>query len=84
MAVQLTPAQRELLECSPHDLDLDERIVSLLESRGIFTIEQLLRQRKEQLLAIPSLGAITLGTIMKRLAAHGFVETKSEGATYGK
>ncbi len=74
----LTKEMRELLKRSPHDLELDERIVNQLERAGIFTIEMLLHKTEAEIRALPNLGDKAMTAIFSKLAERGFVRRGPE------
>ena len=60
------------LELSLSEIDLAVRTVNCLEDQRIFTVQDLLSRKPEQLLEIPNLGEKTLETIYEALEKIGF------------
>jgi DNA-directed RNA polymerase subunit alpha len=67
-----TQDKDDRLELSLAETDLGVRTVNALEEERIFTVQDLLRCKPEQLLAIPNLGEKTLETIFAVLEKMGF------------
>lgn len=63
---------REKLSLGIAELGLSVRTVNCLEQRGIFTVNDLLRRRREQLLGIKNFGEKTLREVYQALSRLGF------------
>jgi DNA-directed RNA polymerase subunit alpha len=60
------------LEMSTAEIGLSVRTTNCLEDRGIFTVEDLLRSTREELLSISNFGEKTLEEVYKALEGIGF------------
>lgn len=60
------------LEMSTAEIGLTVRTTNCLEERGIFTVRDLLRCTREQLLGIANFGEKTLDEVYRSLEAIGF------------
>lgn len=63
----------ERLSMSTAEIGLSVRTTNCLEERGIFTVEDLLRSKPEDLLSISNFGEKTLEEVYKALESVGFV-----------
>ena len=63
---------RERLEMSTAEIGLTVRTTNCLEERGIFTVNDLLHGRPEELLSISNFGEKTLEEVYKALESIGF------------
>jgi len=61
------------LEMSTAEIGLSVRTTNCLEERGIFTVEDLLRCTRDDLLSISNFGEKTLEEVYKALEGIGFV-----------
>jgi DNA-directed RNA polymerase subunit alpha len=67
----------ERLGMSTAEIGLSVRTTNCLEERGIFSVEDLLRSKPEDLLSISNFGEKTLEEVYKALEGVGFLrETK--------
>lgn len=64
--------QASKLEMSTAEIGLSVRTTNCLEERGIFTVEQLLRCTRKELLSISNFGEKTLDEVYKALEKIGF------------
>ena len=64
--------RKERLEMSTAEIGLTVRTTNCLEERGIFTVEDLLKCRPEDLLSISNFGEKTLDEVYQALEAIGF------------
>jgi len=60
------------LEMSTAEIGLTVRTTNCLEERGIFTVEDLLKSTRDDLLAISNFGEKTLEEVYKALESVGF------------
>ena len=60
------------LEMSTAELGLNVRTTNCLEERGIFTVRDLLRSTREELLSISNFGEKTLDEVYQALEGIGF------------
>jgi DNA-directed RNA polymerase subunit alpha len=60
------------LEMSTAEIGLTVRTTNCLEERGIFTVQDLLNSKREDLLAISNFGEKTLEEVYKALEGIGF------------
>ena len=63
---------REKLQMSTAEIGLAVRTTNCLEERGVFTVDDLLNCRKEDLLSISNFGEKTLEEVYKALESIGF------------
>lgn len=63
----------ERLTMSTAEIGLSVRTTNCLEERGIFTVEDLLRSKPEDLLSISNFGDKTLEEVYKALESVGFL-----------
>jgi len=63
---------REKLQMSTAEIGLAVRTTNCLEERGVFTVDDLLNCRKEDLLSISNFGEKTLEEVYKALEGIGF------------
>ena len=66
------------LEMSTAEIGLTVRTTNCLEERGIFTVEDLLKCTRENLLNISNFGEKTLEEVYKSLEDIGFHRTSSQ------
>lgn len=62
----------EKLDLSTAEIGLTVRTTNCLEERGIFTVRELLRSKREDLLSISNFGEKTLVEVYKALEQIGF------------
>ena len=62
----------ERLEMSTAEIGLTVRTTNCLEERGVFTVDDLLHCKKEDLLSISNFGEKTLEEVYKALESIGF------------
>jgi DNA-directed RNA polymerase subunit alpha len=62
----------EKLEMSTAEIGLTVRTTNCLEERGIFTVHDLLRSTRKDLLSISNFGEKTLDEVYKALESIGF------------
>ena len=65
------------LEMSTAEMGLSVRTTNCLEERGIFTVNDLLHQTRDDLLSISNFGEKTLDEVYKALANVGFHRPKN-------
>ena len=76
--IRLNPAEiaaqerQSKLQMSTAEIGLSVRTTNCLDEQGISTVEELLRCRRAELLAIPNFGEKTLEEVYKALEALGF------------
>jgi DNA-directed RNA polymerase subunit alpha len=63
---------KEKLQMSTAEIGLAVRTTNCLEERGVFTVDDLLNCRKEDLLSISNFGEKTLEEVYKALESIGF------------
>jgi DNA-directed RNA polymerase subunit alpha len=63
---------REKLDMSTAEIGLSVRTTNCLEERGIFTVRELLKCSRDDLLAISNFGEKTLEEVFKALEGIGF------------
>jgi DNA-directed RNA polymerase subunit alpha len=63
---------REKLQMSTAEIGLAVRTTNCLEERGVFTVDDLLNCRREDLLCISNFGEKTLEEVYKALESIGF------------
>ncbi len=63
---------QDKLEMSTAEIGLSVRTTNCLEEKGIFTVEDLLNSRREELLAISNFGEKTLEEVYLALEGIGF------------
>lgn len=68
------------LEMSTAELGLNVRTTNCLEERGIFTVRDLLRSTRQDLLSISNFGEKTLEEVYKALEEVGFYRTSRRPA----
>ena len=73
----------ERLSMSTAEIGLSVRTTNCLEERGIFTVEDLLRSKPEDLLGISNFGEKTLEEVYKSLESVGFVRRTRQVAMAG-
>jgi DNA-directed RNA polymerase subunit alpha len=71
---------KDKLEMSTAEIGLAVRTTNCLEERGIFTVNDLLHCRREDLLSISNFGEKTLEEVYKALEKIGFY--RPEGASH--
>lgn len=71
---------REKLEMSTAEIGLSVRTTNCLEERGIFTVQDLLAQRREDLLSISNFGEKTLEEVYHALEEFGFYRPSKQPA----
>jgi DNA-directed RNA polymerase subunit alpha len=59
------------MECSLSDSGLDLRTVNALETRGVFTVGQLVALEKQELLKVKNFGQQTLKEVCRKIDALG-------------
>ncbi|MFP6675688.1 MAG: DNA-directed RNA polymerase subunit alpha C-terminal domain-containing protein [Pirellulaceae bacterium] len=64
--------RKEKLELSTAEIGLSVRTTNCLEEKGIFTVRELLRSSREDLLSISNFGEKTLDEVFQALEAIGF------------
>jgi len=72
-----TQDMQQRLEMSTAEIGLAVRTTNCLEDRGIFTVDDLLRCTREDLLSIPNFGDKTLEEVYRALEAIGFHRTSA-------
>ncbi|MEX0585962.1 MAG: DNA-directed RNA polymerase subunit alpha C-terminal domain-containing protein [Pirellulales bacterium] len=65
----------ERLEMSTAEIGLSVRTTNCLEEKGIFTVNDLLHSRPDDLLSIANFGEKTLEEVFKALEGIGFVRS---------
>ena len=70
----------ERLGMSTAEIGLSVRTTNCLEERGIFTVEDLLRSKPEDLLSISNFGEKTLEEVYKSLESIGFYRKSRQAA----
>lgn len=78
---EATRSLRERLEMSTAEIGLTVRTTNCLEERGIFTVEDLLKCTREDLLGISNFGEKTLGEVYLALEGIGFFRDGGDRAT---
>ena len=68
-------AMKQKLEMSTAEIGLSVRTTNCLEERGIFTVEDLLKCTREDLLGISNFGEKTLEEVYLALEEFGFFRT---------
>lgn len=84
--VPLEEASKSLqdrLDMSTAEIGLSVRTTNCLEERGIFTVDDLLQCRREDLLSISNFGEKTLEEVYKALESVGFYRSGKEPASAG-
>ena len=71
-AEEETRSLNERLELSTAEIGLTVRTTNCLEERGIFTVRDLLKTNREELLSISNFGEKTLEEVYKSLENIGF------------
>ena len=71
-AYEYTVDLREKLQMSCAEIGLAVRTTNCLEERGVFTVDDLLHCKKEDLLSISNFGEKTLEEVYKALESIGF------------
>ena len=71
-AEEASKLMKERLEMSTAEIGLSVRTTNCLEERGIFTVNDLLHCRPEELLSISNFGEKTLEEVYKALESIGF------------
>ncbi len=71
---------REKLQMSCAEIGLAVRTTNCLEERGVFTVDDLLHCRREDLLSISNFGEKTLEEVYKALESIGFYRPGHEPA----
>lgn len=66
------------LEMSTAELGLNVRTTNCLEERGIFTVRDLLRSTRQDLLSISNFGEKTLEEVYQALEGIGFYRTSKK------
>ncbi|MBN2023386.1 MAG: DNA-directed RNA polymerase subunit alpha [Pirellulales bacterium] len=66
---------REKLDMSTAEIGLSVRTTNCLEEKGIFTVEDLLKCTRDDLLSISNFGEKTLEEVYKALEQHDFFRT---------
>lgn len=77
-ADEATRSLRERLEMSTAEMGLTVRTTNCLEERGIFTVEDLLKCTREDLLGISNFGEKTLEEVYLALEGIGFYRDGGE------
>ena len=72
------------LEMSTAEIGLSVRTTNCLEDRGIFTVEDLLRSTREELLSISNFGEKTLEEVYKALEGVGFSRQPKPASASGE
>ena len=72
MVQEQNQSLKERLEMSTAEIGLSVRTTNCLEERGIFTVEDLLRCTRDDLLAISNFGEKTLEEVYRSLEGIGF------------
>ena len=70
----------EKLEMSTAEIGLSVRTINCLEEKGIFTVLDLLRCTRNDLLSISNFGEKTLEAVYKALEGIGFYRRRSQAA----
>jgi len=73
---------KEKLEMSTAEIGLSVRTTNCLEERGIFTVHDLLKCTRDDLLSISNFGEKTLEEVYKALEGVGFYRTKREPMSF--
>jgi DNA-directed RNA polymerase subunit alpha len=68
------------LEMSTAEIGLSVRTTNCLEERGIFSVQDLLNCKREDLLSISNFGEKTLEEVFKALESVGFFRTEKRRA----
>jgi DNA-directed RNA polymerase subunit alpha len=71
-AYEYTLDLREKLQMSTAEIGLAVRTTNCLEERGVFTVDDLLNCKREDLLSISNFGEKTLEEVYKALESIGF------------
>ena len=71
---------REKLQMSTAEIGLAVRTTNCLEERGVFTVDDLLNCRREDLLSISNFGEKTLEEVYKALEKFGFYRSSRHKA----
>ena len=71
-AYESTIDMREKLQMSCAEIGLAVRTTNCLEERGVFTVDDLLNCKREDLLSISNFGEKTLEEVYKSLEKFGF------------
>ena len=71
---------QDRLAMSTAEIGLSVRTTNCLEERGIFTVEDLLRSKPEDLLSISNFGEKTLEEVYKSLESIGFYRKSRQAA----
>ena len=71
---------KEKLELSTAEIGLSVRTTNCLEEKGIFTVLDLLRCTRNDLLSISNFGEKTLEEVYKALEGIGFYRRRSQAA----
>jgi DNA-directed RNA polymerase subunit alpha len=82
-AYERTQNLREKLQMSTAEIGLAVRTTNCLEERGVFTVDDLLNCRKEDLLSISNFGEKTLEEVYKALESIGFYRPGHEPVEVG-
>jgi DNA-directed RNA polymerase subunit alpha len=69
---QRAKEMQERLEMSTAEIGLSVRTTNCLEEKGIFTVEDLLKSSRDDLLSISNFGEKTLEEVYKALEGIGF------------
>lgn len=72
-AAEASKLMKERLEMSTAEIGLSVRTTNCLEERGIFTVDDLLHCKPEELLSISNFGEKTLEEVYKALESIGFL-----------
>jgi len=75
--------RQEKLGMSTAEIGLSVRTTNCLEERGIFTVQDLLSCKREDLLSISNFGEKTLEEVYKALEGIGFYRRGKENGTAG-
>jgi DNA-directed RNA polymerase subunit alpha len=79
-AYEYTVDLREKLQMSCAEIGLAVRTTNCLEERGVFTVDDLLHCKREDLLSISNFGEKTLEEVYKALESIGFYRPGYEAA----
>ena len=75
---------KQRLEMSTAEIGLSVRTTNCLEERGIFTVEDLLKSTRENLLSISNFGEKTLEEVYKALEGIGFERSNRRLSLHAK
>ena len=83
-AYEYTVDLREKLQMSCAEIGLAVRTTNCLEERGVFTVDDLLHCKKEDLLSISNFGEKTLEEVYKALEGVGFYRSSRNSVRVAK